>query len=605
MQTPQIEKTRQRAESTSAESGHAAETQWLGWLHKMLPDVVQLMLFGVGPDQTVEWRSSHPAGVNSAERIKNTALSCVVRKRAIYLDGLGGKADHALCIPIQREANDSSFVLVMMTSGLTNVQQNTAVQLTQWAAIQLREPDADMASGAGHGVTPDAQLALSMLGAQQRHGTFKAIAFSLVNAVASLCGCARVSLGCHDGAQLRLVAMSGQSKLDERRKIARQLCALMQDTLVARRAIFPSGDDSAAPSLQAYYKSQGEHPLLSFVLPGTKRDTYVLVLERAADNPFVAAQADAIEQSLVGAASFLELARSQELSGRQRLQRYARESISNMRYVHSWSTRRWLAVTGGILLLLSFFIPVTHRVSADAFIEASDRQVLVAAQDGFILSAHARAGEEVAKGDLLAKIDGQELQLSLEKWRSEKIKNEQEYAQALAIHDRSELSRLRADESRINAEISLFEQQLLRSEVRAPFDGVLLDGDWTQSLGAPVTTGDVLFEIASAEQYRLVLEVDEHDIGYIKPSQMAELRMAALPTSVWSAELGHVLPVAVSEKGSSAFRVPAKISGEADALRPGMEGVGKVVIANRSMFWVYTHKLADKLRYVAWKVGLL
>ena len=204
-----------------------------------------------------------------------------------------------------------------------------------------------------------------------------------------------------------------------------------------------------------------------------------------------------------------------------------------MRYVHDWSNKRWIATIAFGALLLSFVVPVNHRVSADAFIEASDRQVLVSAQDGFILSAHARAGEEVEEGALLAKIDGQDLQLSLEKWHSEKDKNEQEYAQALAAHDRSELSRLRADSDRIDAEIALLDQQLVRSEVRAPFAGVLLEGDWTQSLGAPVKTGDVLFEIASAEQYRLVLEVDEHDIGYIQSDQVAELRMASLPTSVW------------------------------------------------------------------------
>jgi len=238
-------------------------------------------------------------------------------------------------------------------------------------------------------------------------------------------------------------------------------------------------------------------------------------------------------------------------------------------------------------------------------IEASDRQVLVAAQDGFILSAHARAGELVTKGDLLATLDGKDLELTVEKWRSEKAKNQQEYAQALAIHNRSELSRLRADQQRIDAEIALLEQQLRRSEVRAPFDGVLLEGDWTQSLGAPVATGDVLFEIATAEQYRLVLEIDEHDIGYIKPEQYADLRMAALPTTIWQAQLADVMPVAVSEKGRSAFRVPAVIDGDASALRPGMEGVGKVSVGERSMFWVYSHKVFDKLRLLAWKVGLL
>jgi len=452
---------------------------------------------------------------------------------------------------------------------------------------------------------PDAQLANAMVQSLERHGTFQAQAFTLVNKLASLCGCVRVSLGHYDSDKLRLVAMSGQSKIDDRRKIARQLCVLMQETLEYRRGIYPSDDEQIKPAFQSYYKSQGEHPLLSFVMPGSSTNQFVLVLERDSGSGFVPAQADAIEQSVQNISALLSICAEQQLPMRQKLRRQVRNKVASLSELSGWSARRMMAGAACAALLLSMIIPVTHRISADAYIEASDRQVLVAAQDGFILSAHARAGEIVQQGDLLATLDGQDLQLVAEKWRSEQAKNQQEYAQALAIHDRSELSRLRADAQRIDAEIALIEQQLSRSEVRAPFDGVLLHGDWTQSLGAPVTTGDVLFEIASAEQYRLILQIDEHDISYIKPDQLAQLRMASLPTSVWEAELGDILPVAISEKGQSSFRVPATITGDATALRPGMEGVGKVSIGNRSMFWVYSHTLFDRIRYFAWKIGLI
>lgn len=454
-------------------------------------------------------------------------------------------------------------------------------------------------------IGPEAQLAYVMVQSLERHGTFQALAFTLVNKIASLCGCVRVSLGHYDSDKLRLVAMSGQSKIDDRRKIARQLCELMQATLECRRGIYPGDDEEIKPAFQSYYKNQGEHPLLSFVMPGSEHHQFVLVLERESGLGFVSAQADAIENSVKNLSALLAVSAEQQLPMRKKIRRRVVEKLRALSELSRWSVKQMIAGVACAALLLSLVIPITHRVSADAYIEASDRQVLVAAQDGFILSAHAQAGELVAAGDLLATLDGKDLQLAAEKWRSEQAKNQQEYAQALAIHDRSELSRLRADSQRIDAELALIEQQLSRSEVRAPFDGVLLHGDWTQSLGAPVKTGDVLFEIASAEQYRLVLEIDEHDIGYIKPDQLAQLRMAALPTSVWEAELGDILPVAVSEKGQSAFRVPATIAGDAPALRPGMEGVGKVSVGSRSMFWVYSHSLIDRVRYFAWKVGLI
>ncbi len=603
MQTPELKKT--HSESASAAKDSAAHAQWLVWLHEMLPDVTELMLFDIRPNQTIELRAANPITCVPKDADNNAVLSCVHRQRALYLDKVADTDKHLLAIPFTHEGSGNAYVLVMRTSAWSEIQQKTAVQLSLWASSQLRESTDSRPIENHLASVPEAQLAQLLIGSLDRHGSFTGIAFTLVNTLANMCGCVRVSLGCHNGSTVQLVAMSGQSRIDQRRQISRQLCALMQETVETDRAVYPNSDDVSAPAMQAYYKSQGEHPLLSFAIPSAQQDKFVLVMERDDAQPFVSAQADAIEQSVHSLGSLLTMTHYNELPLAKKLTRFCRETVASFGQVGMWSKRRWLSSIAGVVLLASFIIPVTHRVSADAYIEASDRQVLVAAQDGFILSAHARAGEVVSKGDLLATLDGQDLQLAAEKWRSEKTKNQQEYAQALAIHDRSELSRLRADEQRIDAEIALLEQQLQRSEVRAPFDGVLLDGDWTQSLGAPVSTGDVLFEIASAEEYRLVLEIDEHDIGYIQSQQLAELRMAALPTSVWKAELGDILPVAVSEKGRSAFRVPAIIEAGANALRPGMEGVGKVSIGKRSMFWVYTHRLVDKLRYMGWKVGVL
>jgi len=606
MLTPsQLETSCQSADIDARSSANDVLVNWLCWLHEMLADSAHLILYRIKPNQTIEIVASDPENSPSIEGLNNAVLSCVHRQQAIYLDSLPASVHKLLAIPFQVESTGAGYVLVMLSGPLSQIQQNLAVKLTCWAATRIHQERAVTPEDLRVESRPEAQLSQALMASLDQHGTFTSLAFTLVNTLAGLCGCSRVSLGSYDGKKCRLVAMSGQSKIDDRRLIARQLVALMHETLGSRRTIYPDVGDESAPAFQTYFKSQGTHPLLGFVMRGTSSTQFVLVLERAESTPYVDAQATAIEQSVYAVAALLELTQTHELPLHKKASRYVSGLLAGLVNYKRWSTKQWLAAIACAALFVSFFLPVTHRVSADAMIEASDRQVLVAAQDGFILSAHARAGELVEKGDLLATLDVQDLELALEKWRSEKAKNQQEYAQALAVHNRSELSRLRADVKRIDAEIALLEQQLRRSEVRAPFNGVLLEGDWSQSLGAPVKTGDVLFEIASAEQYRLVLEIDEHDIGYIMPEQQADLRMSALPTTIWQAQLTDVIPVAVSEKGSSAFRVPAMINGDANVLRPGMEGVGKVSVGRRSMFWVYTHKLFDRLRLLAWKVGLL
>ena len=57
----------------------------------------------------------------------------------------------------------------------------------------------------------------------------------------------------------------------------------------------------------------------------------------------------------------------------------------------------------------------------------------------------------------------------------------------------------------------------------APFDGIIVSGDLSQSLGSPVERGQVLFEVAPLDGYRIVLRVDERDIPYVALGQRGEL----------------------------------------------------------------------------------
>ena len=53
------------------------------------------------------------------------------------------------------------------------------------------------------------------------------------------------------------------------------------------------------------------------------------------------------------------------------------------------------------------------------------------------------------------------------------------------------------------------DRKIARSRLAAPFDGIVISGDLSQQIGAPVETGKKLFEIAPLQSYRIILQVDE------------------------------------------------------------------------------------------------
>ena len=177
---------------------------------------------------------------------------------------------------------------------------------------------------------------------------------------------------------------------------------------------------------------------------------------------------------------------------------------------------------------------------------------------------------------------------------------DKEYREALAGHDRAQVSIISAKRAQAAAQLDLVEENLLRTRLVVPFDGVVVRGDLSQSLGSPVERGDVLFEVAPLEGYRIILEVDERDVSDVAPGQRGRLTLSALPGQPLPLAVERVTPVAAAADGRNVFRVEARLERPAPGLRPGMEGVAKIEIERRRLIWIWTHGLVDWLRLWAW-----
>jgi len=73
-----------------------------------------------------------------------------------------------------------------------------------------------------------------------------------------------------------------------------------------------------------------------------------------------------------------------------------------------------------------------------------------------------------------------------------------------------------------------------------------------------------------------------------------------MPQDAIPMEVKKITPVSVVDQGRNYFRVEAVASGASVNLRPGMEGVGKIEVEQRKLFWIVTHKLVHWFRMWAW-----
>ena len=170
----------------------------------------------------------------------------------------------------------------------------------------------------------------------------------------------------------------------------------------------------------------------------------------------------------------------------------------------------------------------------------------------------------------------------------------------MAQADRSAMGVLSAQIAQVDAQLALANEKLSRATMVAPFDGVIVSGDLSRSLGAPVEQGKVLFEVAPLEGFRVVLQVDDRDIARLVVGQQGELVLSGLPDRALPFTVSTITPVASQHEGRNLFRVEARVDAGLTRLRPGMEGIGKVRVGERSLLWVWTHSFFDWLRLALW-----
>jgi multidrug resistance efflux pump len=239
-------------------------------------------------------------------------------------------------------------------------------------------------------------------------------------------------------------------------------------------------------------------------------------------------------------------------------------------------------------------------VGAPARIEGAVQRVVAAPMDGFLHKSHVRPGDTVRAGDLLAELADQDLVLEQRRWEGALAQHENGYAAALARADRSQFVITQGKAGEAQAQLELVRQQLARTRLMAPIDGVVIKGDLSQSLGAPVQRGNALMTLAPAERYRLIVEVDERDIASVKPGQTGQLALASLPAETMDFVVERVTPVAAVRDGRNAFEVEARLLNEAPLLRPGLEGVAKIAVGERPAAWIWGHRGLDWLRLALW-----
>jgi multidrug resistance efflux pump len=438
-----------------------------------------------------------------------------------------------------------------------------------------------------------------LLNAEKR---YMAAAMTFCNELASRYRCDRVSLGWLKGAYVRLQAISHMERFEKKMDAVQTLEAAMEEAFDQDEEILwprPEGSQFVVRDHETFSREQGASDIVSLPVRLDDSPVGVVTCERSNDT-FSEGEVRGLRVLCDQAARRLgDLKRYDRWFG-ARVAASIRESLSKLLGVeHTFAKLMGLILCAALAFLL--FGKLNYRVEASFLLKTDDLAYLPAPFDGYIHEVHVKVGDLVKKLNPLLSLDIRELLLE----ESTAIANQNRYSReaekARAQNALADMKIALALEAQARARLKLVRYHIDHSQLKAPFSGIVVEGDLDELLGAPVRKGDVLFKVARIEKMYAELKVDERDIHELSEGATGEIALVSRPDLKFPIRVQRIDPVALAEEEGNIFLIralfPEKV---ADWWRPGMSGVAKINVGKRNVLWILTHRTIDFLRIFLW-----
>ena len=447
---------------------------------------------------------------------------------------------------------------------------------------------------------------MEVLATALRKGKLQQILFDVANQIGQHLRCSRVAIGLANEDTLRVFALSNAAWFEKNANIMKLYVSAMEEShdrmapIAYERA---ANNETPVSSLSAHARlatESGAQVVFSTLLRLGAESLGVITLERDSLEPFDQTELDWIDSI----AHLLPAVIDQKRRAERGFIALLRDDTSAL-MTRLFGPKHLIWKFGASLLILFLavitLVEIDYRVSAKTVLEGEVQRSAVAPFEGFLAAAYARAGDVVRQGQLLYALDDRDLRLEQSKWGSERAQRLGQLREAMAKHSLAETQILQAQVQQSEAQLALVTERIARAKVTAPFDGIVISGDLSQLIGSPVEQGKKLFEIAPLNTYRVILQIDEKEVRHVQVGQAGNLIIAGIASDPIPFRVSKVTPVATAQDGRNYFRVEAQLKHTPPQLRPGMEGVGKVSVGERRLWWVLTHTFTDWLHITLWK----
>lgn len=252
------------------------------------------------------------------------------------------------------------------------------------------------------------------------------------------------------------------------------------------------------------------------------------------------------------------------------------------------------------LLIATCFLPWTYYIRCRCRIEPVVRQFSLSPYDGSLEETFVEPGDIVKQGDLLARMNGRELN-----WELAGITAETERASKERDTNMAQLKAVDSLMSALEVEKLAAREQLLKHrqselEIKSPVDGVVLAGSLDQRQNYPVKAGEKLYEIAPLNPLRIDLAIPSAELPHIREGMTVEVRVDGDLAVPLTGIIERIRPQSEIRDQLNVFIAEVQIENPDNRLRPGMEGSARISSDRHTLGWNFGHRLWERIVTKLW-----
>jgi len=214
-------------------------------------------------------------------------------------------------------------------------------------------------------------------------------------------------------------------------------------------------------------------------------------------------------------------------------------------------------------------------------IESERKAGVVAKVQGEIRQILVDEGQHVREGQLLVRLDGDQMRLQVALAEATMRKLERDYARNTELQAKGLISAVSIDNLKYELEAAkasweLTRLQLSYTDIRSPIGGTITIraervkiGNTVMPAGGVIATSDsALFVVEDLDSLILKINMPERELAKLSVGQVAELSFDAVPGRMFTGKVGLISPYV--DPATATFGVRVRVTDTGGLLRPGM-----------------------------------